>query len=90
MKREEAVNLLKKVATYCDGLQESGIMLMPPDADDVLSHGYQLHIKARASHRSSYQCLKPIVEKSGLAHEGEPEKDLRVIYRPIKKEEVIL
>jgi hypothetical protein len=84
LKREEALSLLKEIATYCDGLNESLIAIMPPDADDVLSHGYQLHIKSWVSHENSCPCLKPIVAKRGLEVKGEPEKDLLVIYRPMK------
>ena len=47
MNRQEATSLLKEVYQVCGGLGEQGVMLMPPDADDVLSHGFQLHIKRR-------------------------------------------
>jgi hypothetical protein len=45
LKREEAVSLLKEITGICGGMGEEVVMLMPPNADDVLSHGYQLHIK---------------------------------------------
>ncbi len=84
MNREEAINLLKVVYQACDTFGEQGVMLMPPDADDVLSHGYQLHIKAPLGN-DHLECIKPIVEKNSLAMAYEPAKQLLVIYRPMKK-----
>lgn len=43
MNREEATNLLREVTLACDGVGTEGFMLMPPNADDVLSHGFQVH-----------------------------------------------
>ena len=83
MNRDEAVSLLKELNLACDGIGEQGIMLMPPDADDVLSHGYQLHIKAIGTER--LDCIKSLVEKHKLALANEPEKGLLVIYRPVEK-----
>lgn len=59
-------------------------MLMPPDADDVLSQGYQLHIKASLCERQ-VSCIKPITKNYGLSLAHEPAKQLLVIYRPIRK-----
>ena len=89
MNREEAVNLLKELNLACDGLGEQGIMLMSPNADDVLSHGYQLHIKASQANEHM-ACIKPVVERHKLALVHEPEKQLLIIYRPLKKENKLL
>ena len=59
-------------------------MLAPPDAADVLSHGYQLHVKASFG-ESIVACIKPIVEKQKLAIANEPDKQLLVIYKPLKQ-----
>jgi hypothetical protein len=59
-------------------------MLMPPDADDVLSHGYQLHIKAPLGNEH-LKCMKPIAQKYKLDMNYEPTKELLVIYRPLEK-----
>lgn len=82
MNREEAVHLLKEVHQACDGFGEQGIMLMPPDSND-LSHGYQVHIKATFADEH-LECIKPLVRKHNLAMEYEPEKQLLVIYKPMK------
>ena len=84
MNRKEATSLLKEVYQVCGSLGEQGVMLMPPDADDVLSHGYQLHIKACLGNEY-LECVKPLVRKYKLKMNYEPEKQLLVIYRPIEK-----
>ena len=82
MNREEATSLLREIFQVCGGLGEEGIMLMPPDADDVLSRGYQLHIKPSVNHES-LECIKPIVQKRNLAIVSETQRCLTVIYRPL-------
>ncbi len=84
MKREEATSLLKEIIEVCNGINEQAVMLMPPNADGVLSHGYQLHIKMPTS--NNLTCIRPIVQKHNLALAEETAKDLLVIYRPLKKE----
>lgn len=84
LNRKEATSLLKEVNQACAGIGEQGVMLMPPNADSVLSHGYQLHIKATLGNEH-LECVKPIVEKYKLAMEYEPDKELLVIYRPLKE-----
>jgi hypothetical protein len=84
LNRKEATSLLKEVHQACGDLGAQGVMLMPPDADDVLSHGYQLHIKACLGNEH-LECVKPLVEKYKLNMNYEPEKQLLVIYRPIQK-----
>ena len=59
-------------------------MLMAPDTDDVLSHGYQLHLKASFG-EEHLMCIKPIVEEHKLAMANEPTKQLLVIYKPVEK-----
>lgn len=83
MNREEATSLLRDIISVCDSIGEQGIMLMPPNTDDILSHGYQLHIKTVIS-EPDLNCIKPLVEKHNLAIVNEPNKNLLVIYRPIK------
>jgi hypothetical protein len=81
MRREEAVSLLREVSDKCPSLAPNGIMLMPPDADGVLSKGFQLHIKAHLD-EESLSCINPLVIEHGLLLKNE--KDLLVIYRPIR------
>ncbi len=82
LNREEAISLLKEIIGVCSVLSGEAIMLMPANADDVLSHGYQLHIKAMLS-QHDLSCIKPIVEKHNLSIANEPNKNLLVIYRPL-------
>jgi hypothetical protein len=83
LNRQEATSLLKEVYQVCGGLGEQAVMLMPPDADDVLSQGFQLHIKAPLGNEH-LECVKPLVQKHKLAMTYEPTKELLVIYRPLK------
>jgi len=84
LNRGEATSLLREVYKTCESLREQGVMLMPPDAEDVLSHGYQLHIKATLGNEH-LECVKPLVQKYKLNMNYEPEKELLVIYRPMEK-----
>ncbi len=88
MKREEAISLLREIIGVCDGVNEQAVMLMPPNADDVLSQGYQLHIRMARS--DNLTCIRPVVKKHNLALAEETGKDLVVIYRPMKKEETAI
>ena len=54
MRRDEAVKLLKEVSDKCQSLAPYAIALMPPDADDVLSLGFQVHIFANLDEERSY------------------------------------
>ena len=88
MKREEATDLLREIMKHCDGISEEGVMLMPPDSNGVLSHGYQLHIKS-AANQINLPCFRPLIEKRHLALSFEPTKgNLLVIYKPMKKQKV--
>ena len=80
MRRDEAVNLLKELSDKCVCLAPYAIMLMPPDSDDVLAKGYQLHIKADLNHED-LSCMIPHVEKQGL--KLKQDKDLLIIYKPL-------
>lgn len=83
MKREEAIKVLLEISQACHALDTYNIMIMPPNADDVLSKGNQLHIKANLD-QASRTCIQPILERYGLTFEQE--KDLLIIYRPTKAE----
>jgi hypothetical protein len=84
VKREEATALLKEIISVCDGLAETAVILMPPNTDDVLSHGYQLHIKTQTV-QQTLPCVKPLILKHNLAIADDTDKGLMVIYRPITK-----
>jgi hypothetical protein len=84
LKREEAVNLLQEIIQHCTSFESYFVALMPPDSDDLLSHGYQLHIKGIIA-QANIDCIVPIVEKYKLAIENEPQKDVLIIYKSLKK-----
>ncbi len=64
----------------CGGLNEEAFILVPPNPDDVLSHGYQLHIKA-GIRQQQLSCIKQLTSAKKLSITREPEKRLIVIYR---------
>jgi hypothetical protein len=80
--RQEAVNLLKEISDKCPAIAIYSIALMPPDSDDVLSHGFQIRIWGDIGQEIS--CLNPILEKSHLGVKALQEKKIVVIYRPMK------
>ncbi len=57
---------------------------MPPDADDMLSHGYQFYIKAPLGNEH-LECMKLIGQKYKLNMNSEPTKELLFIYRRMEK-----
>jgi len=84
LNRKEATSFLKEIYQVCGGLCEQAVMLMPPDADGVLSHGYQLHIKAPLGNEH-LECIEPLVQKYKFNMNYEPAKQLLVVYRPMEK-----
>jgi len=88
LKREEATVLLREISACCDVLGHQGIVLVSPKAENPLLNGYQLQIKSKIT-GEDFRCLKAIVERRGLAVANEPEKNLLVIYKPVKKPEVV-
>ena len=83
LNRTEAAALIKEIIETCAPIDTDGFMLMPPNADDVLSHGYQVHLKS-SSHQETIPCIKPLVERHNLKFVDEPEKDLIIIYQSLK------
>jgi hypothetical protein len=83
LNRSEVVSLFKQVLEVCGGLGEQAIMMMPPNADDVLSSGYQIHIKP-SLRQADFQCIQAIVQKHNLSIINEPTRDLTVIFRQRK------
>ena len=66
MDRKEAIKILKEVLSACgDTIDGSWVALMLPDADDVLSKDYQLHIKAQINELNRC-CVKRVLNKHGL------------------------
>ncbi len=80
MNRQDAVTLFKELQEKCPELYATHLMLMPPNADNVLSKGYQIHIKPSIDEHTR-QCVEPIVVKHSLAFKQDTQVD--VIYRPL-------
>ena len=85
MNRNEAVDLLKEILDKCINITQYGIAIMPPNSDDVLSKYFQIHVFGNIN-KLDTSCLKSIMEKSCLQLKLLQEKNLLVIYRPMKPE----
>jgi hypothetical protein len=81
MRRDEAVNLLKEASDTCPTLGKYGVALMPPDADDVLSHGFQIHVIGVAD-EATVVCLQALLDRKNLRLKLFQERNILVIYRP--------
>ena len=80
MNRSEAVKVLKAVLEKCPSVDGSYIALMPSSSGDLLSHGYQIHIKTILSEEDR-QCVQELLTKQGLALKETTDKT--IISRPI-------
>ena len=67
----------------CPNIEGKPFALMPPNADDVLSKDYQIHILTDVD-ESLLACIGNIVRKKGNLGLN-LQKGLVVIYEPIKK-----
>ena len=84
MNREEVAFLFKEIFEQCPKIEGKPFALMPPNADDVLSKDYQMHILIDVD-ESLLVCIGNIIKKKGnLAINLQ--KGLVVIYEPIKKD----
>lgn len=81
MNREEAIAFIKDLLYNFVELEGKSFALMPPDADNVLSDGYQVHLKSELSD-SLVTALKYYILSRQLAMARE-KKNLIVIYQPI-------
>ncbi len=80
MNREEAASVLREIALNCGPIGEEAIILMPPHSNDVLSQGYQLHIKPGVS-LESLNCVEKIAKEHNLSVKHEVTNNLTIIYR---------
>ncbi len=80
MDRDRAVVVLKDISNSCPEIGIANIMLMPPDADDTVAKGNQLHISITLD-ESTKQCLEATIKKYNLEiKEGD---NKTIIYEPI-------
>lgn len=61
----------------CDG---NWIALMPPNSSNLLSTGYQVHLKFPLD-EAALECISKILEKTGLSMINKKERELLIIYR---------
>ena len=78
MDRAEAMTVLKEIlaSTDCDS---SFVALMPPNSYNLLSKGYQIHIKTRLDTLQN-ELLESILRRHGLSLRKD--KEILIIYRP--------
>ncbi|MCW4017535.1 MAG: hypothetical protein NWF00_02445 [Candidatus Bathyarchaeota archaeon] len=82
MDRTEAVLILREILDNCEIFDGVYLSLASPKASNLLSQGYQLHIKAPIDDHAK-ECMRDILQKHGLALKIED--NLAIIYKPIKK-----
>lgn len=75
--------IFKELFDTCPSLEGKPFVLMPPNADDVLSKDYQIHIKAEIE-EDLLMCIRRIVKKHQKYAVNE-QKNLVVIYEPLKQ-----
>jgi hypothetical protein len=82
MDRKQVAVLFQEMFDNCPNLEGKSFVLMPPNADNVLSKDYQIHIQSELK-EDTVVCLRRIIKKHGNLAIKE-EKNLVVIYEPIK------
>ena len=82
--RKELTVLFKELFDNCPHLEGKPFVLMPPNADDVLSKDYQIHIRSEID-ESLLVCIRKIIKKHDKLAINE-QKNLVVIYEPLKQE----
>jgi hypothetical protein len=83
MDRKDVASLFKDLFDSCPNLEGKPFVLMPPNADNVMSKDYQIHITAEID-ESLLACLRKIVKKYDK-YAISLEKNLTVIYEPLKQ-----
>jgi hypothetical protein len=83
LNRKEAVQVLKEMFEECTLFDGTYIALMPPNSANLLSHGYQVHIKVPIDNRTQ-QCMQKIAEKNKCTLIIKNKEDVAIIYRPKK------
>jgi hypothetical protein len=83
LKREEAILVLKELFEKCTNLDGHYLEIIPPNAANRLSGGYQIQIKANLDEETR-TCMQDILMKNHLTIKIE-EADSFIIYRPYKE-----
>ncbi len=78
--REEVIRVFKVLFGRCRHIEGKSLKLMPPDADSVLSKGYQIHISP-----NNDEALECCIERVAKEHElaVADEGNTLVIFKPM-------
>jgi hypothetical protein len=83
VKREEAILVLKELFEKCTTLDGQWLSLMPPNAGNMLSGGYQILIKTKLD-EITRNCMQDVLVKYHLTIKiTDPETF--IIYKPHQK-----
>jgi hypothetical protein len=80
LKREEAISILKELFEKCTFLDGRYLALMPPNATNLMTGGYQILIKTPLDEETR-NCMQDILMKNHLTIKI-TEADTFIIYRP--------
>ncbi len=84
--RKEATNLIQEIQAECKNIRGTSIMLMEPSESNLLSKGFQVKIKMKAT-QSNLQCLRIIAQQYGYeVHVGDDNWSVTIL-RPFSGKE---
>ena len=83
LKREEAIIVLKELFDQCTTLEGHYLELLPPDASNLLSGGYQIVIKTTLD-EVTRNCMQDVLIKYHLTIKI-PDAQTFIIYKPLQK-----
>jgi hypothetical protein len=81
LKRDEAILILNEIFGRCTSIDGRYLALMPPNASNLLSAGYQIVIKTDLDEETR-SCMQDILIKNRLSIKVR-EQDEFIIYRPV-------
>jgi len=81
LNRKEAVSLIREIDVECKNIRGTSIILLEPSESNLLSKGYQVHVKMKAT-PTRLQCLRVIAGEYGCAVNVGEDNWSVVIYRP--------
>ncbi len=81
LNRWDAVGILQEIMGACRDIFPF-MAIMPPNANNMMSRGYQIHIRTNSSSLDK-SCIERITQENNLALDEE--KGVFVIYKPIKE-----
>jgi hypothetical protein len=79
LNKAEATNLHTQIISACEGLSAETAILLPPNADNLLSHEYQILIEPIVTQRNFWH-IKSVVKNTGLSVIDKQDSDVTVIF----------